>query len=104
MVEGIFGYEPCLLNKKKEHISNHQTSALFSPGAVYVSQSLQFVSPVYVGDEIIGEVQAANIRAIKNKYLVKFKTKCSKYGDNLVIDGEAMAILPSLAMEQGQSC
>lgn len=39
------------------------------PGAVYVSQSLQFKSPVYIGEEIIGEVQATNIRAIKNKYV-----------------------------------
>lgn len=73
------------------------------PGAVYVSQSLQFKSPVYIGEEIIGEVQATNIRAIKNKYLAKFTTKCFKHGDHLVIDGEATAILPTLAMEQGQS-
>lgn len=73
------------------------------PGAVYVSQSLQFKSPVYIGEEIIGEVQATNIRAIKNKYVAKFTTKCFKHGDHLVIDGEATAILPTLAMEQGQS-
>ncbi|KAF7152167.1 hypothetical protein RHSIM_Rhsim01G0213400 [Rhododendron simsii] len=73
------------------------------PGAVYVSQSLQFKSPVYIGEEIIGEVQATSIRAMKNKYLAKFKTKCFKHGDHLVIDGEATAILPTLAMEQGKS-
>ncbi|KAH7864385.1 hypothetical protein Vadar_029007 [Vaccinium darrowii] len=71
------------------------------PGAVYVSQSLQFKSPVYIGEEVIGEVQATNIRAIKNN--AKFTTKCFKHGNHLVIDGEATAILPTLAMEQGQS-
>ncbi|XP_057545059.1 uncharacterized protein LOC130824179 [Amaranthus tricolor] len=39
------------------------------PGAVYVSQSLQFRQPVYVGEEILGEVQATNIRAFKKNYL-----------------------------------
>ncbi|KAA8550349.1 hypothetical protein F0562_002033 [Nyssa sinensis] len=73
------------------------------PGAVYVSQSLQFKLPVYIGEEIIGEVQAINIREIKKKHIVKFSTKCFKYGNQLVLDGEAMAILPSLAVEQEQS-
>ena len=31
----------------------------------------------------------------------KFKTKCFKHGDNIVIDGEATAILPTLAINQG---
>ncbi|GFS30923.1 hydroxyacyl-thioester dehydratase type-like protein [Actinidia rufa] len=73
------------------------------PGAVYVSQKLQFRSPVYIGEVIIGEVQATNIRAIKNQYLAQFKTKCFKQGDHVVIHGEATAILPTLAKEQGQS-
>uniref|UniRef100_A0A5B7BT78 MaoC-like domain-containing protein n=1 Tax=Davidia involucrata TaxID=16924 RepID=A0A5B7BT78_DAVIN len=73
------------------------------PGAVYVSQSLQFRLPVYIGEEIIGEVQAINIREIKKKRIAKFSTKCFKFGNQLVLDGEAMAILPSLTVEQGQS-
>ncbi|XP_030448069.1 3-hydroxyacyl-[acyl-carrier-protein] dehydratase, mitochondrial [Syzygium oleosum] len=68
------------------------------PGAIYVSQSLQFKWPVYVGDEVMGEVQAVNIRESKKKYMVKFSTKCFKSGELLVIDGEAIAILPSLAL------
>ncbi|XP_004309889.1 PREDICTED: hydroxyacyl-thioester dehydratase type 2, mitochondrial [Fragaria vesca subsp. vesca] len=69
------------------------------PGAVYVSQSLHFRSPVYIGEEIVGEVRAINIREKKNRYLAKFKTACFKNG-SVVIDGEAMAILPTLAMEE----
>ncbi|XP_021854100.1 3-hydroxyacyl-[acyl-carrier-protein] dehydratase FERN, mitochondrial [Spinacia oleracea] len=69
------------------------------PGAVYVSQNLQFRQPVYVGDEIVGEVQAMNIRNFKTNYLVKFSTRCLKKGSLLVIDGEATAILPSLIMQ-----
>ncbi|XAR59414.1 Enoyl-CoA hydratase 2 [Bertholletia excelsa] len=73
------------------------------PGAVYVSQTLHFRSPVYIGEEIIGEIEATNIKAIKNKYLAKFKTKCLKHDNLLVIDGEATAILPNLVIQQGQS-
>ncbi|KAF3453989.1 hypothetical protein FNV43_RR04432 [Rhamnella rubrinervis] len=70
------------------------------PGVIYVSQSLNFRKPVYIGEEIVGEVQAVNLRANKNKYLAKFKTKCFKDGEVVVVDGEAMALLPSLALEQ----
>ncbi|EFH42638.1 hypothetical protein ARALYDRAFT_496171 [Arabidopsis lyrata subsp. lyrata] len=69
------------------------------PGAVYVSQSLHFRSPVYVGDEILGLVQATALRETKNKYIVKFSTKCfENHNELVVIDGEATAILPNLEM------
>ncbi|KAL3530535.1 hypothetical protein ACH5RR_009857 [Cinchona calisaya] len=70
------------------------------PGAIYVSQSLQFKLPVYIGEEITGEVEATNIKEMRKKYLVKFSTKCLKDSNIMVIDGEATAILPTLAMEQ----
>lgn len=69
------------------------------PGAVYISQSLQFKSPVYIGEEIIAEIQATVIKETRKKYLAKFTTKCFKDENTLVIDGEATALLPSLTME-----
>ncbi|KAL5734898.1 hypothetical protein ACOSP7_032759 [Xanthoceras sorbifolium] len=74
------------------------------PGAVYVSQSLHFRSPVYVGEEIAGEVQAINTRENNNRYIVKFSTKCVKNNCELIVlDGEAMAILLTLTTEQVSS-
>ncbi|CAN6871293.1 unnamed protein product [Brassica oleracea var. botrytis] len=71
------------------------------PGAVYVSQNLHFRSPVYIGDEILGLVQATALRETKNKYIVRFSTKCIKNHNELVVlDGEATAILPSLELLQ----
>lgn len=70
------------------------------PGAVYVSQSLHYKSPVYIGDAVVGEVQATNIRENKSRYIVKFLTRCFKNDKLLVIDGEAVAILPNLAAEK----
>ncbi|KAG9457285.1 hypothetical protein H6P81_001793 [Aristolochia fimbriata] len=69
------------------------------PGAVYVSQSLQFKLPVYIGNEAVAEVKALNIRENKKRYLAKFSTKCFRDGD-LVIDGEALAILPTLEIRE----
>ncbi|KAL5581191.1 hypothetical protein UlMin_013633 [Ulmus minor] len=73
------------------------------PGAIYVSQSLHFKLPVYIGEEIFGEVEATHVRESKNRYIAKLKTRCFKNGELLVIDGEAMAILPSLVVEQVDS-
>ncbi|KAK7392931.1 hypothetical protein VNO78_21381 [Psophocarpus tetragonolobus] len=72
------------------------------PGAVYVSQNLIFKFPVCIGDQIIGEVQATNLRENKSRYLAKFKTRCFKNGELLVIDGEVVALLPTLTVEQEQ--
>ncbi|KAL8504519.1 hypothetical protein ACS0TY_015903 [Phlomoides rotata] len=65
-------------------------------GAVYVKQSLEFKTPVFVGDEVIGEVQAINIRQVKQRFMVKFVTNCFKNGDTLAIGGEATVVLPTL--------
>ncbi|ESQ42310.1 hypothetical protein EUTSA_v10014838mg [Eutrema salsugineum] len=75
------------------------------PGAVYLSQTLHFRSPVYIGDEILGLVQATALRETKNKYIVKFSTKCFKnHSELVVLDGEATAMLPNLEMLQQESC
>ncbi|KAL5734899.1 hypothetical protein ACOSP7_032760 [Xanthoceras sorbifolium] len=66
-----------------------------------LGSSPPILSPVYVGEEIVGKVQAINIRENKKRYMVKFSTKCVKNNCELIVlDGEAMAILPTLAMEQ----
>ncbi|EXB98571.1 (R)-specific enoyl-CoA hydratase [Morus notabilis] len=70
------------------------------PGAVYLSQSVHFKLPVYIGEEIAAEMEAINIRANKKRYIAKLKIRCFKNGELLVLDGEAMAILPSLVVEQ----
>ncbi|KVI00125.1 MaoC-like domain-containing protein [Cynara cardunculus var. scolymus] len=66
------------------------------PGAVYASQTLHFRSPVYVEEEITGEVEATSIRESKKKYIAKFTTRCFNNTGVLVLDGEAMAVLPTL--------
>ncbi|KAI3843388.1 hypothetical protein MKX03_025528 [Papaver bracteatum] len=65
------------------------------PGAIYVSQSLQFKLPVYIDEEVEAQILALNIRGNRNKNIVKFSTKCFKNGELLAIGGEAVAWLPA---------
>ncbi|XP_068667584.1 3-hydroxyacyl-[acyl-carrier-protein] dehydratase FERN, mitochondrial isoform X1 [Aristolochia californica] len=83
-----------------------QNSVVTEPGAVYVSQRLQFKLPVYIGDEVVAEVKALNLRESKKRYLAKFSTKCFRDGSLLVIDGEALVMLPTLEIREGpvRSC
>ncbi|XP_057847862.1 3-hydroxyacyl-[acyl-carrier-protein] dehydratase, mitochondrial [Cryptomeria japonica] len=67
------------------------------PGAIYVSQTLQFKAPVCIEDKLLAEVQALELREHRKKYRVRFATKCFiKEGMLLVLDGEAVALLPNL--------
>ncbi|TVU04284.1 hypothetical protein EJB05_50138, partial [Eragrostis curvula] len=76
------------------------------PGAVYAIQTLKFAAPVYVGDEVVAQVQALHIRRTtaangsSSQYVVKFATKCfaDEEEGSLAIDGEAMAVLPTLEL------
>lgn len=36
---------------------------MMQPGAMYASQSLKFVEPVYIGDVVVAQVQALHIKA-----------------------------------------
>jgi 3-hydroxybutyryl-CoA dehydratase len=60
-------------------------------GCVYVSQSLNFRRPVYIGDTVEATVEIFKID--KEKSRVFFKTVC-KVKNKVVIDGEAEIFLP----------
>ena len=60
-------------------------------GCVYVSQSLNFRRPVYIGDTVEATVEIFKID--KKKSRVFFKTVC-KVKNKVVIDGEAEIFLP----------
>ena len=71
-------------------------SALFGtrlpgPGCVYVSQSLNFKRPVYIGDTVVAAVVVKLINHKKNR--VFFDTVCKVRG-KVVIDGVAEIFIP----------
>lgn len=62
------------------------------PGAIYLGQSLKFKAPVKPGDTVVAR---ATITAIE-KRKVTMTTTC-QVGDTVVIEGEAVLLVPSRA-------
>lgn len=60
-------------------------------GCVYVSQSLNFRRPVYIGDRVVASVEIVKIDKPKSRLF--FKTVC-KVSGKVVIDGEAEIFIP----------
>ena len=61
------------------------------PGSIYVSQTLNFMAPVLIGETITA---VATITAIDDKRRrVTLKTQCLN-GDKVVVDGEATILVP----------
>lgn len=62
------------------------------PGTIYLSQSLAFHAPVRIGDTVEAHVTVTEINAAHKR--VHLKTVC-RVGDQVVIDGEALVMVPS---------
>ena len=63
------------------------------PGAIYLSQALQFRAPVYLDDTITARVTVTAVRP--DKPIVTFRTVCLNQDDTLVLEGEAVCLIPS---------
>ena len=59
-------------------------------GSVYLGQTLQFVAPVFPGDEITTRVTVKEIR--EDKPIVKLETVCLNQHGEVVIRGEATVL------------
>ncbi len=63
-------------------------------GSVYISQTLRFLAPVRIGDTVLTIVEVTAIDSEKRR--VSFKSRC-KVGTMVVIDGDALILVPSRA-------
>lgn len=68
-------------------ISSVLASKLPGEGSIYLGQTLQFVAPVFPGDEITARVTVKEIR--EDKPIVKLETICLNQHSEVVIRGEA---------------
>eukprot|EP01100_Stratorugosa_tubuloviscum_P012982 TRINITY_DN631_c0_g1_i1.p1 TRINITY_DN631_c0_g1~~TRINITY_DN631_c0_g1_i1.p1 ORF type:complete len:239 (+),score=83.99 TRINITY_DN631_c0_g1_i1:36-719(+) len=59
-------------------------------GSIYISQNLEFKSPVYLNEQIIAKIEVIEI----NKRIVTFNTTCRKIDGTIVIDGIAKVLVP----------
>jgi 3-hydroxybutyryl-CoA dehydratase len=62
------------------------------PGAIYISQTLNFRAPVKIGDTVDVHVTVAEL--IPEKHRARLACQCT-VGDEIVLDGEAWVKVPS---------
>ena len=61
------------------------------PGAVYLSQSLQFRAPVFVGDTVTARVEVVAVRT--DKPVITLRTTCTRLDGVVAVEGEAVLLV-----------
>ena len=61
-------------------------------GTIYVSQIINFLAPVYIGDEITAKVEVSEV--LKEGKRLRLKTQAINQNGTVVVDGEALVIPP----------
>lgn len=74
------------------YISTVLGTKLPGPGAIYVSQSVNFRAPVHIGDEVVATVRVTELLPAKKRVL--FTCDCSVDGKK-VLDAEAILMVPA---------
>ena len=64
------------------------------PGSIYLSQSINFRAPVFINDTITATVTVSKTRM--GKPIVTLETVCKNQDDVVVLDGEAILLVPGL--------
>ena len=62
------------------------------PGVIYISQTLNFRAPVFIGDTVTAKVKVVELFPAKRR--VRFETQCLVNGKP-VLEGEAVLLVPS---------
>lgn len=76
-------------------ISAALAGKLPGPGTVYLSQTLRFTAPVRIGDTVTTRVEVTELIPAKRR--VKLSTVCRNQKNEVVVNGEAMVLLPESA-------
>ena len=61
------------------------------PGCIYVSQTLTFLAPVKIGDEITARAEVSEVITEKR---LRLRTQCLNQRNEVVLEGEAIIIPP----------
>jgi 3-hydroxybutyryl-CoA dehydratase len=78
------------------YISTVMGTILPGPGTIYLSQSLRFNKPVYIGDTITAFAEVLKIK--ENKPIVTLKTDCINQNGETVVEGEAVVLVDYVSM------
>ena len=66
-------------------------TALPGPGAIYLSQTLKFLRPVYSGDTVTATVEVIAYR--EDEGIVTLRTTCANQAGAPVVEGEAVLLV-----------
>ena len=69
------------------------------PGAIYISQTLNFKAPVKIGDVVSASVEVVEL--VEKGRRVKLICRC-RVGETLVLEGEALVKVPARSQDQGR--
>lgn len=61
-------------------------------GSVYISQTLKFKRPVFLGDTVTASVELVDVQKERSRGI--FTTVCRNQRNQVVIEGEAQLLLP----------
>jgi len=64
-------------------------------GTVYLSQTLRFTAPVFIGDTVTARVVVTQVR--EDKPIVTLETVCTNQRGERVVEGEAVVLAPRAA-------
>ena len=67
------------------------------PGAIYISQTLNFHAPVKIGEQVT--VKVTVVELIPDRYRARLACTCT-VDDEIVLDGEALVKVPALAKQK----
>ncbi|MFM2423384.1 MAG: hypothetical protein RL291_1914 [Pseudomonadota bacterium] len=76
------------------YISSVFGMVLPGPGAIYVTQTLNFRAPVFIGDRVVATANLIELFPAKRR--ARFDCVC-RVGDKSVLEGEAILMVPSRA-------
>ena len=80
-------------------ISSVLGTRLPGAGTIYLSQSLRFTAPVFIGDVVEASVEVLEIDA--DRGLATLATVCQKQDGTVVVTGEAKVLMPETVPEGG---
>ncbi len=63
------------------------------PGAIYLSQTLNFVNPVRIGDTITAKAEVTTYR--EDKRVLTLRTTCTNQRGQTVLEGQAVLLVDS---------
>src|ERR1700749_4835850 len=72
-------------------ISTVLASKLPGPGSVYLSQTLRFTAPVFLGDTVTARATVTRVR--EDKPVVTLETVCTNQRGERVVEGEAVVLV-----------